>query len=77
MVTMLNDRLDYFGSTVHITARLLELARPGDVMTTDAVTNQPEISRLIGQRGRKIEVESEDQGSDAAFGGLIVQRCSR
>ena len=77
MVTMLNDRLDYFGSTVHATARLLELARPGDVMTTNAITNQSEINQMIGRQGRAIKVESEELGKGSAYKGLIVQRCSR
>ena len=49
MVTTLNDRLDYFGSTVHITHRLLELASAGDLMVTDAVAGSREISQLLDE----------------------------
>lgn len=77
MVTTFNDRLDYFGSTVHAASRLLDLARPGDVMTTSAITSNAEISRLIARRGRQIEVVAGEEVDGVALAGLIVQRfCS-
>jgi class 3 adenylate cyclase len=44
----LNDRLDYFGSTVNITARLEHLAnmRPG-VVTSAAVVHDPEVAEWL------------------------------
>jgi class 3 adenylate cyclase len=76
MVTTFNDRLDYFGSTIHATARLLELSRPGDVMTTSAITSHPDVSRLIARHGWRIEVVPAEAASSIALAGLIVQRCS-
>lgn len=76
MVTMLNDRLDYFGSTVHATTQLLELAQPGHFLTTNAITSNPEVSRLIIQRGRQMEVVSSASEDGTALEHLIVQRCS-
>jgi len=74
MVTMLNDRLDYFGSTVHRTSRLLDMALPGEIMTTDAITSHPEFSRLMRERGWHVDVVPDSHVS--ALDGSIVQRCS-
>ncbi|MEO8496158.1 MAG: DUF5939 domain-containing protein, partial [Planctomycetota bacterium] len=75
MVTTFNDRLDYFGSTVHATARLLELACPGDVMTTNAITSHPEISRLLARRDWQVEVIADEAAGGIASASLIVERC--
>jgi class 3 adenylate cyclase len=41
-----NDRLDYFGSTVNIAARLVALSSGEDVVVSDAVARDPELTEL-------------------------------
>jgi|TARA_B100000809_G_scaffold164141_1_gene161502 class 3 adenylate cyclase len=74
MVTTLNDRLDYFGSTVHATHRLLDLAEAGDLMVTDAVAASREVSELLEDATDTAAVVSANliDGSDLA--NVIVQR---
>jgi class 3 adenylate cyclase len=43
----LNDRLDYFGSTVNIAARLEGLSSGDDVVISDAVRTDPEVAELL------------------------------
>lgn len=42
-----NDRLDYFGSTVNLAARLHGESRGGDLVLSDAVHADPEVQRLM------------------------------
>ena len=39
-----NERLDYFGSTVNIAARLVGLSLGGDLVVSDAVVADPEVA---------------------------------
>lgn len=43
----LDDRLDYFGSTVNIAARLDKLSNGGDVVISDDVRRDPEVELLL------------------------------
>jgi class 3 adenylate cyclase len=43
----LNDRLDYFGCTVNMAARLEGLSTGGDVVISDAVHTDPEIAEML------------------------------
>ena len=45
-VTM-NDRLDYFGSTVNMAARLERLSSGEDVIISDAVYHDPEVEEFL------------------------------
>jgi class 3 adenylate cyclase len=47
----LNDRLDYFGSTVNEAARLQGLARGGEVVVSWAVRADPEVEALLAEPG--------------------------
>jgi len=47
----LNDRLDYFGSTVNIAARLEGLSSGEDVVISDAVRSDPEVAELLEEEG--------------------------
>jgi class 3 adenylate cyclase len=42
-----NDRLDYFGSTVNLAARLVALSSGRDVVVSSAVTSDPEVVELL------------------------------
>lgn len=46
----LNDRPDYFGTTVNIAARVQALSRGGDVVFTDAIRHDTEAGGLIAGR---------------------------
>ncbi|MDA1055700.1 MAG: DUF5939 domain-containing protein [Planctomycetota bacterium] len=60
LVTTLNDRLDYFGSTVHVTTRLLALTAAGELILTDAVIDSSEIGQLLGAACKSAEVVPAD-----------------
>jgi len=46
----LNERLDYFGSTVNMAARLEGLSSGGDVVISAAVHADPEVAELLARR---------------------------
>jgi class 3 adenylate cyclase len=43
----LNDRLDYFGRTVNLAARLQGESRGGDVMVSAELAAEPEVAELL------------------------------
>lgn len=47
----LNDRLDYFGSTVNMAARLESLSTGSDVIISRALYDDPEVSELLNSQG--------------------------
>jgi class 3 adenylate cyclase len=49
IVVNLNDRLDYFGSTVNIAARLPGLSQGGELIFTEEVHNDPEIQEFLSK----------------------------
>ena len=53
----LNDRLDYFGSTVNMAARLESLSTGNDVVISAAVYNDPEVRELIAAAAGSLEAE--------------------
>jgi class 3 adenylate cyclase len=44
----LNDKLDYFGSTVNLASRLEKFSSGDDIIVSDVVRQDPEIAELIG-----------------------------
>ncbi|HKZ70256.1 MAG TPA: DUF5939 domain-containing protein [Anaerolineales bacterium] len=54
----LNDRLDYFGSTVNLAARLVDLSSPGGIILSSAAHNDAEVAHYIEQVGDLIITES-------------------
>jgi class 3 adenylate cyclase len=53
----LNDRLDYFGSTVNLAARLERYSSGEDVIISDSVLNDPEVGLLLSQPGHNLEAK--------------------
>jgi class 3 adenylate cyclase len=53
----LNDRLDYFGSTVNIAARLEALSTGEEIVISDQVRRDPEVITLLKAMGDKIILE--------------------
>jgi class 3 adenylate cyclase len=54
----LNDRLDYFGSTVNIAARLESLSTGEEIVISDAVRRDPEVTALLGELASQLNVHS-------------------
>jgi class 3 adenylate cyclase len=62
----LNDRLDYFGSTVNA-ARIVSLSSGGDLVVSGAVREDPEVAQLIASGGLDAEpIEAELRGFENA-----------
>ena len=51
----LNERLDYFGSTVNMAARLEGLSTGNDVVISAAVYNDPEVRNLLNEPDQHLE----------------------
>jgi class 3 adenylate cyclase len=49
IVVNLNDRLDYFGSTVNITARLPGFSQGGELVFTEEINNDPEVVQFLAE----------------------------
>ena len=49
IVVNLNDRLDYFGSTVNITSRLPGFSKGGELIFSEAFNEDPEIQEFLAQ----------------------------
>jgi len=47
IVVNLNDRLDYFGSTVNITSRLPNFSMGGEVILSEPIRNDPEVIEFL------------------------------
>ena len=50
-VATVNDLLDYFGTTVRATLRLLRCAEPGEVVLSDVLLAEPEVAMRVRERG--------------------------
>jgi class 3 adenylate cyclase len=53
----LNDRLDYFGSTVNMAARLEGFSKPNTVVITNPVRHDPEVVALLNQTDMPFSAE--------------------
>lgn len=51
LAVTLNERLDYFGQTVNIAARVQGLAQSNTIFTTEPVVSNPGVARLLAGRG--------------------------
>jgi class 3 adenylate cyclase len=49
IVVNLNDRLDYFGSTVNITARLPAFSQGGELVFTEEIKDDPEVQEFLAE----------------------------
>src|SRR5204862_3653078 len=55
VVVNLNDRLDYFGSTVNMAARLQGQSEGGDIVVSRAVADDPAVKPLLARVGGREE----------------------
>jgi class 3 adenylate cyclase len=53
----LNERLDYFGSTVNMASRLEHLSQGGEVVISAAVHDDPEVVEFLAQNRHQLHVE--------------------
>lgn len=51
----LNDRLDYFGSTVNMASRLESLSTGSDVIISQAIFDDPEVKQLTNEANLQVE----------------------
>jgi class 3 adenylate cyclase len=61
-----NGRLDYFGSTVNVAARLVDLSSGSDVIVSESVYSDPEVAELLGTGVRAETFEAALKGFDDA-----------
>ncbi|HEY7031298.1 MAG TPA: DUF5939 domain-containing protein [Thermomicrobiales bacterium] len=64
----LNDRLDYFGSTVNMAARLERFSQGDDLVVSDAVRHDPEVAAFLAGHTQPLAVDQLDvelKGFDA------------
>jgi class 3 adenylate cyclase len=61
-----NGRLDYFGSTVNLAARLVDLSSGSDVIVSEAVQSDPEVAELLRADVRAESLEASLKGFDDA-----------
>jgi len=65
----LNDRLDYFGSTVNMAARLQGQSRGGDIVLSRAVADDPAVQAVLADVPKQWE-EVKLKGFDLPVGFL-------
>jgi class 3 adenylate cyclase len=66
----LNDRLDYFGSTVNIASRLEKYSEGGDVILSRAAFSDPEMAQVLKEYGGSLRIETfeaEIRGFDEPY----------
>jgi class 3 adenylate cyclase len=54
----LNERLDYFGSTVNLAARVQRFSEGGDVVISDATRADHEVAEFLEKQKANLRVES-------------------
>jgi class 3 adenylate cyclase len=70
LAVTLNDRLDYFGQTVNIAARVQALSSAGEIVITDDVLSLPGAAELVA----KLEVEADSVQLKGVAGEVRVHR---
>jgi class 3 adenylate cyclase len=76
----LNDRLDYFGSTVNLAARLERFSSGEDVIISESVRNDAEVAEFLSGAGNGLQAERFEtpvSGFDEQFPLWRVQRSDR
>ena len=54
----LNERLDYFGSTVNMAARLEKFSQGGDVIMSEAIYDDPEVQEFLAYQTKRLQADS-------------------
>jgi class 3 adenylate cyclase len=58
IVVNLNDRLDYFGSTVNIAARLPAFSQGGELVFTEEINSDPEVRQFLAENMKQDALSS-------------------
>ena len=56
LAATINDRLDYFGTTVAQAVRLPQMIRGGEMVLTQAVVGDPQVAALLQTHGLEVDV---------------------
>ena len=65
LAVSMNERLDYFGSTVNAAARMVALSRGTDIVVSASVVADPEVELELGRDGLAAEpLDAELPGFD-------------
>ncbi|MCG8373911.1 MAG: adenylate/guanylate cyclase domain-containing protein [Balneolales bacterium] len=56
----LNDRTDYFGTTVNIAARLVDVAKEKEIIISDAVYNHPDVLLYLKKKEKILFVKEDN-----------------
>lgn len=70
IVVNLNDRLDYFGSTVNISARLPHFSQGGEVIITESIRNDQEVLAFLEKNAKPnsiLRFQGEIRGYDQSM----------
>ena len=54
-----NDRLDYFGTTVNIGARLCSLSTGSDIVVSERIVRDPAVARMLSAQGERVAVRPD------------------
>ena len=54
-----NDRLDYFGTTVNLCARLCSLSTGADIVVTGPILRDPDVAALVGSGGGRLTAKAD------------------
>jgi class 3 adenylate cyclase len=60
MVATLEERLDYFGTTLQELERFVERAEPSSIVLSSAVTALTEVQSLMDEQGLELEIATPD-----------------
>jgi len=67
-----NDRLDYFGTTVNITARLEGLSTGTDVIVSHTSMNDPDLKQFIAANQQNLDISDESADVKGITGGPVA-----
>lgn len=70
----LNDRLDYFGSTVNLAARLQGCASAGEIVISSVVHDDPDVQHLLSTTAGRLGVEQTVQALKGFEDDVTVHR---
>jgi class 3 adenylate cyclase len=60
-----NDKLDFFGSTINLAARMVECCEGGDLTVSDEVFQRPETAEFVRRGYKAVPVEIQYRGFEA------------
>jgi adenylate cyclase len=67
-----DGRLDYFGTTVNITARLEGLSTGTDIIVSESSMKDPDVQQWIADAGSGLEIENESAAVKGITGGPVA-----